>query len=292
MGTVMAIVMAMVLAGCKSTAGGEADDSYKQAGLGGLVFLYDDSIWTPDEEGSSESSLRFDAGENRMLGVSCSKEGLYQHPVDMLTVSRQIISTYPGYEELQQPIEVEVNGQSWYEWEYRYEEDGVTIVSLQRFFGKNYYAYTISYLADQANYDKSRSEALKVMNSVVITVEDNTEAEDKAKEFLVGEWDMGDAGYLVINEDNTYCWYMDNSMDAANMHTGTYGCDVENTTLGFGEGEGIYLVLFPKKLTIEGQESTTASAKYDYGISLKQLSDGSYSMINASTFSMYQLMKQ
>ena len=117
-------------------------------------------------------------------------------------------------------------------------------------------------------------------------------AEAKAKEFLVGEWDMGGAGYLVIEEGGTYTWYMDSSKDAANMHTGAYGCDTQSTTLGFGEGEGIYLVLFPEKLTVEGKEGTTGSSKYDYGISLEQQTDGSYQMINATTFTMYELNKQ
>lgn len=287
-----AVLAVLLLAGCGQAVKEKSEADFKQAGLGGLVMMYDDTIWTVDEEGATDASLLFEAGDNVMLGVSCSKEGLYQHPLDMLRMTEQIYSTFDGYEELSEPAEVEVNGQRWYEWSYRYEEDGTVFKSLQRFFAENYYAYTITYLADEGAFETDRQEALKAMNSVVMTVPDNVEAEKKAKEFLVGEWDLSDAGYLVLNEDGTYIWYMDSTKDDANMHSGSYGCDVENSSLGFTEGQGIYLVLFPEKLTMEGKESTTANAKYDYGISLDQQSDGSYQMLNVSTFNMYQLVKQ
>lgn len=279
---------AAMLSGCAK----EASSAYKQAGLGGLVMMYDSKVWTPNEENATDASLLFEAGDNAVLGVSCSKEGVYQHPLDMIQVSQQIYGTYEGYELLEEPEEVEVNGQTWYEWSFCYEENGQVMKYLQRTFGENYYAYTVNFIADEKGFDERKEEALKAMNSVVMTVPDNKEAEEKAKEFLIGEWDMGSAGYLVMKEDGTYTWYMDNTKDDANMHTGTYGCDVQNDSLGFGEGEGIYLVLFPERLTISGEESTTASAKYDYGISLDQETDGSYQMLNITNFNMYQLVKQ
>ena len=284
----MMVVLAMtVLAGC-----GVSKANYKQAGLGGLVMMYDDTVWTPNEEGATDSSLRFEASDNGVLGVSCSKEGMYQHPLDMIAMTEQIYSTYEGYQELSEPTEIEVNGESWYEWSFLYTEAGETVKNIQRFYGKNYYAYTVSYLSDEAGFDKNKDEALKAMNSIVMTVPDNQEAEAKAKEFLVGEWDMGAAGYLVLNEDGTYAWYMESSKDEANMHSGSYGCDTKNDALGFGEGEGVYLVLFPEKLVTEGNVGMTGSVKYDYGISLEQETNGAYPMINATTFSMYQLVKQ
>ncbi len=291
-GIAAVLMMAAVLAGCGQSAGEKSEADYKQAGLGGLVMMYDDTVWTSNEEGATDASLLFESGDSAVLGVSCSREGLYQHPLDMIRMTEQVYSTYEGYGELNEPEKVEVNGQEWYEWSYCYKENGQVMKSLQRFFAENYYAYTINFVADEKRFDELKDEALKAMNSVVMTVPDNAEAEEKAKEFLVGEWNMPGAGYLVLNEDGTYTWYMDNSKDEANMHTGVYGCDVENSSLGFGEGEGIYLVLFPEKLMMQGKEGTTANAKYDYGISMEQQSDGSYQMLNISTFAMYQLEKQ
>lgn len=298
--TVRALLL-VLLAGCgasKEDAGGSAEeyalemDSLKQAGLGAMSLLYDGSVWTYAEEESTDASLVFRDTDNSVLGISCSRESYYQHPLDMLNTAKQIYVTFPGYEEIEAPAEKQVQNDSWYEWVCQYEEDGVETIVLQRFYGRNYYAYTISYVAEKKAYDAGKNEALKVMNSVVMSVPDNEEAEEKAKEFLVGEWDLGESGYLVMEQDSTYTWYMDSSKDEQNMHRGTYGCDVENAAAGFAEGEGVYFVLFPEVFYAEGKEGKTGSPKYDYLVSTEQQPDGSYQMLNGSTLVMYDMMKQ
>ena len=294
-GTLLAAMLLVfaIATGCGSKGDGTTNpEDLKQAGLGALAMLYDDTVWTYDETNATDSSLIFTKGEEALIGVSCSRENVYQHPLDMIEKTKMIYSTFEGYEELMQPTKVDVNGEEWYEWSYTFTEDGADNKVLQRFYGKNYYAYTMTYTSMADDFEDNKQQALQVMNSVAMSVPDNTEAEAKAKEFLVGEWDMGASGYLVLSEDGTYSWYMQADKDEANMHKGTYGCDVENTELGFSEGEGIYLVLFPEVLYTEGKASTTGSAKYDYGLSLEQQSDGSYQMLNVSTFNMYTLKKQ
>ncbi len=287
----IAMVLSLFAVGCGST-GTKAAEDLKQAGLGGLVMLYDDTVWEYKEENSTDSSLTFMKGEDALIGVSCSKESMYQHPLDMAAMTKEIYSTFEGFKEIEPPKEVEVNGDKWYEFSYSFHEDGDDNYVTQRFYGNNYYAYTISYTALADSFNKDKNEALQVMNSIVMTVPDNNEAEEKAKEFVVGEWDMGAAGYLVLGEDGTYNWYMQADKDEANMHKGTYGCDIQNENLGFSEGEGIYLVLFPEAFYADGAEGTMGSAKYDYGISLEKQPDGSYPMINVSTMNMYSLKKQ
>lgn len=267
-------------------------DHLKQAGLGGLAMLYDDSVWMEDTAQEADNSLAFEDGNGSVLGISASRESVYQHPLDMISMSRQIYATYEGYEEIEEPTLVEVQGENWYEWSYRYTENGSDMETMQRFYARNYYAYTVSYVAAKDSFEAGKTEALKVMNSIVMNVPDNAEAEAKAREFLVGEWDLGDSGYLVLNDDGTYEWYMMSDKDEKNMHRGVYGCDVENQSLGFSEGEGIYLVLFPEVLYVDGEQQTTSNAKYDYGISLQQQEDGSYQMMNVSTFVIYSMMKQ
>lgn len=294
---IICIMTMLLLTGCgKADAGASAQeggaDNLKQAGLGAMALLYDDSVWTYDESQGGDASLAFTAKDGSLLGISCSRESFYQHPLDMAGIARQIGSSYLNFEEVEEPAEIEVQGDRWYEWTYKYEENGVETVALQRFYGKNYYAYTMSYIAEEKSFEANKSEALKVMNSAVMSVPDNDEAEKKAKEFLVGEWDLGDSGYLVMDGDGTYTWYMDKSKDEKNMHKGTYGGDVVNESLGFAEGEGIYFVLFPEVLYADGEEGMTSGAKYDYAVSLDQQSDGSYQMINATTFSMYFMQRQ
>ncbi|MCM1386518.1 MAG: hypothetical protein NC231_04260 [Bacillus sp. (in: Bacteria)] len=293
------VIAAALLTGCgmqkeepENTETYTEKDNLKQAGLGAMSLLYDDSVWTYDEAQGTEASIVFRDANNSVLGISCSKESYYQHPLDMVNTSKQIYSTYAGYEEVEAPTEITVQNESWYEWSYRYQEDGTAMVALQRFYAKNYYAYTISYVAEDKSYESGKKEALKVMNSIVMSVPGNEEAEAKAREFLAGEWDLQGAGYLVMNDDGTYIWYMDSSKNEDNMHKGTYGCDVENSAVGFSEGEGIYFVLFPEVLYVEGTESRTANAKYDYLVSLEQTDDGAYQMINGSTFAYYNMIKQ
>lgn len=292
----------VMLAGCGKTDGENAADAQgytdtaaenlKQAGLGALALLYDDSVWAYDETQGGDSGLAFTAKDGSLLGISCSRETYYQHPLEMINISRQICASYLNFEEVEEPTAVSVQGEEWYEWVYKYEENGVETVALQRFYGKNYYAYTMSYIAEKKSYEANRNEALKVMNSVAMSVPDNAEAEEKAKEFLVGEWDLGDSGYLVMNEDGTYNWYMDSSKDEKNMHKGIYCGDVTNETVGFKEGEGIYFVLFPEVLYVDGKEGKTSAAKYDYAVSMTQQDDGTYQMLNPTTFALYSMLRQ
>lgn len=303
-GCILCVLMVTLLTGCGTANDGQMSDAandesghndvnnLKQAGLGGLTILYDDSVWTYDETMGNDSSLAFTASDDSLLGITCSKESYYQHPLDMINISGQFNAVYDNFTEIEEPKKVSVRDDEWYEWVYKYEENGVETFVLQRFYGKNYYAYTMSYVAEAEAYEANKNEALKVMNSAVMNVPDNTEAEEKAKKFLIGEWDLGEYGYLMVNDDYTYTWYMDSGKDDQNMHRGTYSGDVSNEALGFGEGEGVYLVLFPEVLYVNGEESQTANAKYDYAISLNQDSDGSYPMINASTFAMYSMVKQ
>lgn len=297
-----AFMTVALLAGCGKEQGQAAEnqavqeqvntENYMQATLDELTMMYDPTVWSPTDVGDSEGILRFDAMDNGVLGVSRSVEGMYQHPLDMVAMAQQIYSTYEGFETLSEPVEVEVNGNSWYEWSYQYIQDGSVLKTLQRVYGKNYYAFSLSYVSDEEGYEKNKESAQNAMDTVELTVPDNQAGEEKAKEFLVGEWDMGSNGYLVLNDDSTYTWFMDNTKDEANMHTGTYGCDVQNTSLGFEEGEGVYLVLFPEKLMVEGQENMTGSVKYDYGIMLKQEAEGVYQMLNVNTFGLYDLVRQ
>ena len=312
-GWILCGMMVLLLAGCGASDGNQGNnapdenregsatesgeeyidaDNLKQAGLGGLTILYDESVWNYDEEQSNSSSIVFTTEDDTLLGVSCSKESYYQYGLDMAYTSRAMNSPYEGFEEIEEPTPVTVQGEEWYEWIYRYEENGVATMALQRFYGKNYYAYSMSYIAEEDNFETNKNEALKVMNSAVLNVPDNTEAEEKIKEFLVGEWDLSEFGYMVFNEDGTYAWYEDSSKNENNVHKGTYKGDVTNAALGFSEGEGIYFVLFPEVLYIDGEEGRTTNAKYDYAVSLEQQSDGSYPMLNTSTFSMYSMFRQ
>ncbi len=285
---------AMMLTGCGKGEGEVQIDTsnYAQATLNELTMMYDPAVWSPTDVNGTENMLRFDASDNGVLGISRAVEGIYQHPLDMIVMAQQIYSGYEGFRTLSDPVEVKCDDKNWYEWSYQYMQEGEMVTCLQRVYGQNYYAYSLSYVSNDVGYDIHLQSAKDAMSTVKVDVPDNTQAEEKAKEFLVGEWDMGKDGYLVLEKNGTYTWYMDASKDKNNMHTGTYGCDVQNTSLGFVEGEGIYLVLFPQKLMVEGTEGMTGSVKYDYGIMLKQETEGVYQMLNVNSFMIYELIRQ
>lgn len=278
--------------GTQTAAAAVQDENLKQAGIGGLAMLYDNTVWNYDETKGTDSSMVFTAKDGSILGVSASKEPLYQHPLEMIHMANTFVSTYENFEEVKAPNKIEVNDSEWYEWEYSYTEDGKKEYTYQRYYGKNYYAYTLSYTAYEEDYEKNINQALQVMNSVAMDVPDNAEREEKSKEFLVGEWDFGAKGYVVFNQDGTYEWYAEATKDTKNMHKGTYAGDIENKDIGFSEGAGIYFVVFPEVLYGDGQEMTTASAKYDYAVNIEtQQEDGSYQVLNAVTFDSFNIKK-
>ncbi|SFR80065.1 hypothetical protein [Anaeromicropila populeti] len=256
-----------------------------EAGLGDLKIYYDAS-WSFDESQSQDASLAFTKGE-ALIGITCSKETSYQHPLDMIRASQDIISTSEGYELLEESKKITVNNETWYECTYTFGtgEDKNTVI--QRCYGKNYYAYSITYTALDSNYEDLKEEALKIMDSAIMAVPDNALAEEEAKKSLVGEYDAGTGGYVVLNADGTYYWYKDSSKDMNYVHYGTYGCDIQIASLNIAEGSGFYVCLFPEKYIIDGQENEMGSPKYDYGFSPKTDSPDDFEVLNITNLSSY-----
>lgn len=88
----------LLMGGCGEGAEGLGDaasyetkkDDLKQAGLGAMALLYDETVWTYDEEQASDASIVFRDRKESVLGISCSKESYYQHPLDMANTAKQI----------------------------------------------------------------------------------------------------------------------------------------------------------------------------------------------------------
>lgn len=68
--------------------------------------------------GSNRACRLWECGRHKgvsLLGISCSRESFYQQPLDMLNISRQICASYAGYEEVEEPAAISVQGEEWYE---------------------------------------------------------------------------------------------------------------------------------------------------------------------------------
>lgn len=267
-------------------------EDLRPASIGNLAFNYDANVWNHNENSDEDAPLEFSDANGNIVSVYVSQESTYQHPLDMIRFLETMISTYDEYEVFLEPSETTVNGTTWYEYGYNYN-DGTTIRKVyQRFYGKFYNAASISYTSTEKNFETGYDEALKMLSGFITTDVTNDVNEAKAHEFLVGEWEVVDSGYLVLYDDGTYEWYKDKTKDKSNMHYGTYGCDVENAAMSLNEGDGIYLVLFPEGLIINGAAEETTSYKSDYIISFDKNGTEGYQMVNISSYVLYTLIKQ
>lgn len=259
--------------------------------IGNLSFNYDTKIWAYLEP-VENAPLEFKDKNDNKLSINVSQESTYQHPMAMISFIETFIADSDDFQVFLEPNEISVNGTSWYEYGYTYKEGSKTYKVYQRYYGKYYNAASISYTSTPDLYDEGYVEAIKLMSDIKVEDISNEENEAKAKEFLVGEWDLDGKGYLVLSKDNTYEWFIDSTKDTSNMHYGTYGCDVENVNMNLFEGDGLYLVLFPEGLVIDDVTNTSLQVKSDYIISLVDEASEGYPMVNIANYALYNLTKQ
>lgn len=268
----------------------ENEFKYKEAGIGDLKLKLQED-WKYEEEQCNDNSLAFSKG-NSILGVSFSKEGAYQAPLDMADRVEMNYSSFADFKTLTEPKLIEVNGETWAEMEFSFTEDEKSVTVYERCYGKNYNAYAVSFTAFSDEYDADIEEAKMIMDTVTVSVEEYDET--AAREFFVGEWGVGNGGLLVLNEDGTYQWYMDaETKDPAYMHEGTYGCDDEIKSMGTAKGTGnYYLCLIPEHLYDDGKEVEMGAHIYNFAVSHESTAqDNVYQMINISTMGIYTIIR-
>jgi hypothetical protein len=259
--------------------------------IGNISFSFDEKVWTIVTNKANEPLEFADKNDNK-LSLNVSQESTYQHPMAMITFIENLISDNSGFQVFIEPNEITVNGTTWYEYGYIYDNGTSTSKVYQRYYGKYYNAASITYTSTPELYDSGYNEALKFMSDIKVEEVSNKENEEKAKDFLVGEWDLDGKGYLVLSEDGNYDWFSDSSKDNNNKHYGTYGCDIENSNMNMVEGDGFYLVLFPDALVIDGITDTWLQYKSDYLISLKDEEKDGYQMVNLSSYALFIMTRQ
>ncbi|MBH1939957.1 hypothetical protein I5677_03485 [Mobilitalea sibirica] len=286
--TFLILTTIVVLTGCNNKK-----EDLRPVSIGNLAFNYDANTWAHRNNTDEGAPLEFKDKSGNIVSIYVTQESTYQHPLDMIAFVKTMISSYEDYEVFLEPTKIIVNDTTWYEFGYTYKEGNIRRKVYQRYYGKYYNAASISLTSTEENYEDGYEVALKIMSDINATDVTNDINEGKAREFLVGEWSLDSRGYLVMYDDGTYEWYKDNTKDENNMHYGTYGCDVESATMGLKEGDGIYLVLFPNSLIINGVTEETTSYKNDYLISFDKSDDTEgYQMVNMSTYSLYTMIRQ
>lgn len=284
---IMLFSVIMLITGCSKK------EELRPVSIGNLSFEYDANAWKYKESKDESAPLEFTDSHDNKINVFVSQESTYQHPMEMIHFYNTMVSGNKDFKVFLKPAKVEVNGSTWYEYGYSYKEGAIVRKVYQRFYGKYYNAASVSYTSDEKNYDSGYKEAVKLMSSIKASDVTNDANEAKAHKFLVGDWEVTGSGYLVLKDDGTYEWYSDSTKDKNNMHTGTYGCDVENASLSLKEGDGIYLVLFPDKLIVDGKEEEITSYKMDYLISFEQKENTEgYQMVNMASYNLYTILKK
>ncbi len=261
-----------------------------EAGLGDLKLYYNNK-WTYDSEQSQDASLAFTRG-NALIGVVCSKENTYQLAQDITKHALDAAKEkFKDLKMIQKVKEITINGDHWYECEYKTGQGHDAQYSLQRTYAKNYYAYTVTYTGLKDDYEAYKSNALTVINSCLMEVPENP-GELVAKKELAGELDAGKQGYLELKRDGTYYWYRNSSKEMDNVHYGTYACDNKIKAMNIAEGKkGYYLVLFPCKYFVNGEETDMGTYKIDFAISKDPSAGIDYRGINLSNYSVYDFTR-
>ncbi|MDI9508754.1 MAG: hypothetical protein GX319_03285 [Clostridiales bacterium] len=276
------VSMVFIMAGCSNKS--------HPVIIGNLSFDINTKVWKHVKSIDENAPLEFRDSNNNSLVINVSQESTYQHPLTMISFIETLFYENDSFQVFVEPKELSVNDTTWYEYGYQFSDNTTTYKVYQRYYGKFYNAASVSYTATLDSYDAGIDEAIALMSNIKVEEIRNDENEAKAKEFLVGEWDLDGKGYLVLLEDGTYKWYRDGSKNEKNMHYGSYGCDIENSNMNMFEGDAIYLVIFPEGLVVDGVPQAV-QAKNDFLISLDNENEG-YPMVNIATYSLYTMFKQ
>lgn len=263
-----------------------------EAGIGKLKFYYNKE-WTYNEEQSVEGSLAFTRDET-LLGVICSNEKTFQVPQDMMKRSLSMVEqTAEDFELIEEMTGIDVNGTTWYQCLYKTGKGNNEQYSLQRTYGKYYRAYTMTYTGLKKDFMKYKTNAVSIFNTAVFTKDEELgPGAEIAKKELIGELDAGDYGYLELNEDGTYYWYSDSDKNMENYHYGTYSCDNQIKSLNISATQnGIYLVLFPEKYFVNGEETDMGAYKVDLAISKTTQNGADYQGVNLNTYTVYDFTR-
>ena len=184
--------------------------------------------------------------------------------------------------------DVTLNDTRWKKIEFCGIVNGENRRCMQMVHATDYDVYSLLYLSTEKNFSKYLDEANEIFDSAYLPPKEiNTDA---IKQKILGEWDCGDTGYLVINDDNTYCFYKDSSKDAGNVVYGTYEASDGIATNAAGYAEGITFIATLQKVMVDGQEQEIAEdAKIAYAFAPDET--GHYVGRNLNEGSIFKMTK-
>lgn len=257
--------------------------------LKNIEITYDDN-WRLDELNSEEnenSSRKVIKNGNFKIALVLTNSDIYY------TTQRFVETISNTYEAKYDNVKVhgkeEINGQTWISLEYSYNVGRNYYHALQYFLVDDYDRYSVSYVAYEDEYLSGIDEAKKIIFTVKLDTTQEELDEKEAKKVLVGEWECGSTGYLVLNEDNSYYFYENSTKDKNNVIVGTYKATNKVKTYAAGYTEGFYIICNVEKIIMKGETYVEPNNIIDYVFTLNE--DGTYNCKNMITYSIFKAKK-
>lgn len=220
------------------------------------LVLYDLKVEYPISwmsESNNESNTKSITKGNARIVFNYTKSNVYY---SSYSAANEFISEYEKigvtFDKAAGIQDVTISGIQWKKIEFYGSIDGEDKKVIQVVHSTDYEIYSITYLSEKKDYDKYLDQANKIIESVYLPSKE-TNAQT-VKQQILGEWDCGKTGYLVINSDDTYYFYKDSSKSMENVFYGTYEATDGIPTNAEGYVEGITFITTVKKFTSGGKD--------------------------------------
>ena len=161
--------------------------------------------------------------------------------------------TWDTYETVNGVDTTIINDIEWAKIEYSAVLDKGKIKGKQLFYSTDYELYSIMVILAEDDYDRYIDEINQIIQTVRITIEDRINTPDVVKT-IVGEWDCGEIGYLIISDDGVYHFYQNSSKDPDNVIWGTYEASAGIPTHAAGYIDGINFLATVEGMMMDGDE--------------------------------------
>ena len=208
------------------------------------------SSWAFDEP---EGNKRINKDRKARLMVSFKESQIYYNSYSFAYSVYNELTDKGEYSDFTSLEPFDINGNEWYKIACSYLYEGENYRYEQYYFSKGYEFYIVTYMVPVPDIDTYENEYKDIIKSIKMDNLQQVEGAEIAKSKLVGEWDWDDAGYAVINEDDTYYIYKDSSKGSDNVIHGTYECSNKVATNAAGYEEGITLIITLVSAVADGE---------------------------------------
>ena len=269
------------LSGCQQKA------SVKELHLHGLSAEY--SGWT-EEKGNDSDSIIIEKG-SLYIAFFYVQSDVFTNTFSLAhTVIDSHKSAVDSFNLLKNVEETTINGNNWSKYEFSYILEGKKMKVLELVLSTDYEYYFIRYVASENVHDDNINAVNIILETIKVKTKELNSPDIKQK--LLGEWNCGEAGYLVVNDDNTYYLFRDSSKSMDNVFYGTYECSTGIPTAAAGYAEGISFIGNIELAVLDGETiAMNEGSKLMYAFSPNGTDENAYDGFNLNTTDSFIMKK-